>query len=290
MKLVILSILFVLFLLSLVKLNYKEHFDSSIELKNTDIPFKNINCKNVFKSDQSVNNYLKKIDPNIEKSRTLEEFIPILFLITHNLTKELSETFETLINSKNILVKYYNDLIKDGKITEFPDMKFDNIDDNSDLKYTDLEVMVSGNIFSFENYVDDITVTVTGSNIKLSGTGYASLKSDIKEAYKVKEVSDNILLLAMFNNFVLIYNKCVSLKKSINEKISLVKNNTEVIESFTENKLKTIKITTKNKEFKTNEKYNAKLVIKIWKDLCSIVNNYDFDVEKIDEEIKNLVI
>ena len=47
-------------------------------------------------------------------------------------------------------------------------------------------------LVSFENYVDDITVTVTGSNIKLSGSGYASLKSDIKEAYKVKEVSDKL--------------------------------------------------------------------------------------------------
>ena len=124
MKVVILLILFILFLLTLVKLNYKEHFEGGVELMEdiVSLDVKGSNCKDVFKSDQNVNKYLKKLNNNLEKSRTLVEFLPLLFLILRDLTKKIYEKFDVLTNGNNVLVNYYNALIIDGELNKFPSM------------------------------------------------------------------------------------------------------------------------------------------------------------------------
>lgn len=291
MKIVILLILLSLFLLTLVKLNYREHFEGGVELTNdmVTLDIKGTLCKDVFKSDQNVNNYLKKINNNLEKSRTLVEFLPLLFLILRDLTKEIYEKFDILTNGKNVIVNYYNVLITEGKLNKFPPISLPENLDKSKLKYTDLEVMVSNNIFSFDNYVNDINVFAKENSTKLLGSGYAALKSDIKEGYKVSEIDDTIIIVAMFNNFVSVYKNCESLRDSIKEKINVIKNKT--VETFNQNaNLSHIRIDKKDGKFNIEEEYTAKLVIKIWGDLCKFYKNIDFEVDQIDEEIKNLVI
>lgn len=291
MKIVILLILFILFLLTLVKLNYKEHFEGGVELMEdiVSLDVKGSNCKDVFKSDQNVNKYLKKLNNNLEKSRTLVEFLPLLFLILRDLTKKIYEKFDVLTNGNNVLVNYYNALIIDGELNKFPSMDLQKNLDKSKLKYTDLDITVSNGIFSFDNYVNDIKVFTKENTTKFTGSGYAGLKSDIKEGYKVKEIDDTLIIVAMYNNFITIYKNCESIRDSIKEKINLIKKNT--VENFNQNpNLSHIKINKKSNKFVIEEKYTAKIVMKIWGNLCKIYKNMDFDVDEIDEEIKNLVI
>ena len=96
MKLIICLFLFVLFLLTLLKIDYREHFTNDTEIVSIrELNFKK--CKNVFKNDEKMIEYLKSINNKLEG---IDCFIPILFLVIRNLLKKINKILEELINKK----------------------------------------------------------------------------------------------------------------------------------------------------------------------------------------------
>lgn len=297
MKLIILLILFVLFLLSLVKINYKENFSSGsendkvIKIPSESIPFKKNKCLKIFKSDTTVNNYLKKINIELKKTKTLVEFIPILFVVIRDLTLEFQEKFDKLSELNKTIINYYNILLEEGKLTEFQEIN-DYKDISDVINFLDFNVNIDGNIFYYGNYWEEVGISMISNKLKLTGEGYAKLKNDIKTAYKLeKDVDDNVLIAVSYNNLVDMYTKAVKFEKTIKEKINFIKDNTQIKEEFQSSpNVKRVKILKNNNKIMLKEKYNALTVIFIWDSLCSIADKLDFNVENLDNEIKNLVI
>lgn len=289
MKLVLCLFLFILFLLTLVKIDFRENFDNmEKDKKITNIEFKK-KCKQVFKNSEKIDSFLKNIDPNL---KGIDCFIGILFFILRKSTKNISKKLEELIKQKNVLVNYYNTLLENGSATKFPSLDTSFDEDKNAIKYTDIDKFDEQNgVFSFDNYIEDIDLVIEDTKTKLIGTGYTQLIKDIKSNYKVETVKDNILVSVMFNYTVDLYKKCHSTETKINELISLIKNSTIEQENFSDDDISKLQISKKNKKFKIKDyDTNTKLIKHIWKKMCKISNNVDFDVKKIDDEIKNLII
>lgn len=291
MKLFILLILFILFLLSLIKINNIEYFDSgSNNIVIDKVPFEKSEpeCKDVFKNNNTVKKYLKGVNQSLEKTRTLLEFVALLFGIIKDLTLKLNNKYDKLVNINNILLNHIQKLTEEGQYIPLSISIKEIPEDKNSLKYTDLDIVLEGNrIFSMENYINELEISVTENTTKLIGSGYNSLISDIKYGYKVEKVKDIDIVTAMYNNFILIYTKCNNLSSSIETKFKNI-GMESTTEEFSSNDIKMLKITKKSNKFKLKHIATAKMVIEIWKSICKLSKKMDFGIKKFEDEIKNI--